>query len=109
MSSWRPDGSSPWPATLRRILDDPELLAGVLDIADVLREAIGPHAGQRLADPYPDEIHDAVVEARLRLDRVAAALTAIQTPVEDAKQRKLRAQLLTGRADRAPRPGARPR
>ena len=84
-------------ATLRRILDDPELLAGVLDTADVLREAIGPHAGRRVSNPYPDEIHDAVVEARLRLDRVAAALTAIQTPVEDAAQRKLRAQLLTGR------------
>ena len=37
--------------TVRRILDDPELLAGVLDIADVLREAMAPHAGQRLTEP----------------------------------------------------------
>ena len=30
--------------------------------------------------------------------RVSSSLAAIQTPVEDAKQRKLRAQILTGRA-----------
>jgi ATP-dependent DNA helicase DinG len=34
----------------------------------------------------------------MRLDRASAALAGIQTPVEDAKQRKLRAQLLVGRA-----------
>ena len=34
----------------------------------------------------------------MRLDRVSAALATINTPVEDAKQRKLRAQILTGRA-----------
>ncbi len=84
--------------TLRRILDDPDLVASVIDIADLLRDALGPHAGRRLPVPYPDEVRDAIVEARLRLDRVSAALAAIETPVDDAKQRKLRAQLLTGRA-----------
>ena len=84
--------------TLRRILDAPDLVASVVDIADLLRDALGPHAGRRLPVPYPDEIHDAIVEARSRLDRVSAALVAIDTPVDDAKQRKLRAQLLTGRA-----------
>ena len=83
--------------TLRRILDEPQLLAAVLDLADVLRGALGPYAGRRLPVPYPDDVHEAVAEARRRLDRVAAALTAIQTPVDDAKQRKLRAQLMTGR------------
>ena len=83
--------------TLRRIIDDPALIASVVDLADVLREAIGPHAGQRLAVPYPDDVQEALAEARMRLDRVSSALAAIQTPVEDAKQRKLRAQIITGR------------
>ncbi len=84
--------------TLRRIIDDPPLLAAVIDLADVLRDAIGPYAGKRLPVPYPAEVHEALAEARLRLDRVSAALVAIQTPVDDAKQRKLRAQVITGRA-----------
>jgi ATP-dependent DNA helicase DinG len=42
-------------------------------------------------------VQDALAEARMRLDRASAALAGIQTPVEDAKQRKLRAQLLVGR------------
>ena len=84
--------------TIRRILDDPAVVASVIDIADVLREAIAPFAGQRLPVPYPEPVQDALAEARARLDRVAAALTAIQTPVDDAKQRKLRAQLLVGRS-----------
>jgi ATP-dependent DNA helicase DinG len=84
--------------TVRRILDDPGLVASVLDIADVLRQAIAPFAGQRLPVPYPAPVQEALVDARARLDRVSAALTAIQTPVEDAKQRKLRAQLLVGRS-----------
>ncbi len=84
--------------TLRRILDDPELLASVVDLADVLRAALGPFAGQRLPMPYPAAVHDALVDARLRLGRALDALGAIETPVDDAKQRKLRAQLLTGRA-----------
>jgi ATP-dependent DNA helicase DinG len=84
-------------ATLRRILDDPALLGSVLDLADVLREAIGPYAGQRVPVPYPAEVQEALGEARRRLDQVMAALVAIETPVDDAKQRKLRAQLITGR------------
>ena len=76
----------------------PPLLASVLDLADVLREAIGPVRRPAPAGAVPDEVQDALAEARVRLDRVSAALVAIQTPVEDAKQRKLRAQLVIGRA-----------
>ena len=83
---------------VRRIVDDPALLAGVVDLADELRDAIGPFAGQRLPVPYPDSVQDALAEARLRLDRVLAALIAVDPPLEDARQRKLRAQLVTGRA-----------
>jgi ATP-dependent DNA helicase DinG len=83
---------------VRRIVDDPALLAGVIDLADGLRDAIGPFAGERLPVPYPDSVQDALAEARLRLDRVLAALVAVEPPLEDARQRKLRAQLVTGRA-----------
>ena len=75
---------------LRRILDDPALIAGVIELAELLREAIGPHAGQRLPVPYPDDVHDALVEARNRLERGAAPRSRrSHTPVDDAKQRKL--------------------
>jgi ATP-dependent DNA helicase DinG len=84
--------------TVRPFFVDPGLVASVLYIADVLRQAIAPFAGQRLPVPYPAPVQEALVDARARLDRVSAALTAIQTPVEDAKQRKLRAQLLVGRS-----------
>ncbi len=83
---------------VRRILDDPPLLAGVIELADELREALVPFVGQRLPVPYPDSVQEVLVEARLRLDRVLAALVAIEPATEDAEQRKLRAQLITGRA-----------
>jgi ATP-dependent DNA helicase DinG len=83
---------------VRRIIDDPALLAGILELAEVLREAIGPFAGERLSVPYPDAVQDALVEARLRLERVLAALLELEPPLEEARQRKLRAQLVTGRA-----------
>jgi ATP-dependent DNA helicase DinG len=83
---------------VRRILDDASVLAGVLELAELLREAIGPFAGERLPVPYPDSVQDALVEARLRLERVVGALAEVDPPLDDAKQRKLRAQLMIGRA-----------
>ena len=83
---------------IRRILDDPEVIAGVVDVADVLRDALPPHVGERLPIPYPDDVQSALLEARARLERALAALTAIDTPIDDAKQKKLRAQLMTGSA-----------
>jgi len=69
-----------------------------MEIADALRVALEPHVGQRLEMPYPDEVHDVLVDARGRLERALAALASIETPVDDAKQKKLRAQVMTGRA-----------
>jgi ATP-dependent DNA helicase DinG len=85
-------------AAIRRILDDPDLVAGVLDLAAVLREALIPLAGTRLPVPYPDELHSTLVDARGRLERALAAVSAVEPPLDDAKQKKLRAQLLTGAA-----------
>ena len=83
---------------IRRILDDPEVIAGVVDVADLLRDALVPHVGERLPIPYPDEVQSVLLEGRSRLERALAALTAIETSIDDAKQKKLRAQLLTGSA-----------
>ena len=83
---------------IRRILDDPEVIAGVVDVADLLRDALVPHVGERLPIPYPDDVQSVLLEGRSRLERALAALTAIETPIDDAKQKKLRAQLLTGSA-----------
>ena len=84
--------------TVRRILDDPPLLAAIVGLADTLRAALGPYAGRRLPVPYPDPVQEALGEARTTLDRAGVALSRIDTPVEDARQRKLRAQLVLGRA-----------
>lgn len=83
--------------TLRRILDDRATVASVVDSGTALREALVPFVGQRLADPLPDSISQALIVARQRIDNAQAALRAIDTAVEDAKQRKLRAQTQSNR------------
>lgn len=79
-------------ATLKRIIDDPVLLGTIIDAGVALREALVPFAGQRLPVPFPDPLAHALVIGRTRIDGAQAALRAINTEVEDAKQRKLRAQ-----------------
>ncbi|MEO7397775.1 MAG: ATP-dependent DNA helicase [Ilumatobacteraceae bacterium] len=83
--------------TLKRILDDPALIAAVIDAGTALRDVIAGYAGQRLPHPLPTPVGEALVTARQRIDQAQAALRAIGTAVEDAKQRKLRAQTQSGR------------
>ena len=83
---------------VRRILDDPQVVGAVAEVSEALRDAIAPHLGERLSTPLPDSVQEVLTDARLRLGRVNEVLVAIDTPVEDAKQRKLRAQTMTGRA-----------
>jgi ATP-dependent DNA helicase DinG len=83
---------------VRRILDDPQVVGAIAEISESLREAIAPHLGERLSTPLPDSVQEVLTDARLRLGRANEVLVAIDTPVEDAKQRKLRAQTMTGRA-----------
>lgn len=82
---------------VRRIIDDPALIGSIAEIAESLRDALGPHAGSRLTTPLPDSVQDVLTDARLRLGRVNEVLVAIDTQNEDAKQRRLRAQTMTGR------------
>ncbi len=83
---------------IRKILDDPDVVASVLETATTLRALLVPLAGQRLSAPLPDELHDLLVGARLKLDGAQRALRAITTDVDDAKQRVMRAQSLCTRA-----------
>jgi ATP-dependent DNA helicase DinG len=82
---------------LRRILDDPKLIGGVAESAQAVREVLGPFVGQRLSDPFPAALQDMLIEARSRIEAAQTALRAIESPLEDVKQRKLRAQTLAGR------------
>ncbi len=84
-------------ATIRRFLDDPAIVGGVTDLAGLVREALAPHAGQRLAHPIPQSITDALEEAQIRLARAGEAIQGIETALEDAQQRKLRAQRMVAR------------
>jgi ATP-dependent DNA helicase DinG len=85
-------------ATVRRFLDDPQLIGSIVDLAPLLREAFRPFAGQRLTNPLPDPIREALEDAQLRLTRVGEAIERIDTDIEDAKQRKLRAQKMVARS-----------
>ena len=82
---------------LRRILDDPKVLAAVSDSAGAVRDALTGHVGDRLPDPLPSPIQAALIDGRMRLDGALTALRSISTDVEDAKQRTLRATTLTSR------------
>lgn len=85
-------------ATVRRFLDDPQLVGSIAELATSIREALSPFAGQRLPTPLPDEIVGALDDARLKLARVGEAVQGIETPLEDAQQRKLRAQRMITRS-----------
>lgn len=84
-------------ATLRRFLDDPAVIASISELSTAAREALAPYAGQRLPTPLPDPIRDVLGDAQLRLTRVAEVVHDIETSVEDAQQRKLRAQRMITR------------
>jgi ATP-dependent DNA helicase DinG len=84
-------------ATIRRFLDDPQLVGSIADLASLTREALAPFAGQRLSTPLPEPIVDALHDAQLKLTRVGEAVQKIDTPIEDAQQRKLRAQRMITR------------
>ena len=83
--------------TLKRIIEDPGMIASVIESGVALREAIAPHVGRRLPFPLPDQITSALITGRQCIDNGQAALRAIDTTVEEAKQRRLRAQTQSGR------------
>ena len=83
---------------LRRVVEDPLLVGAVADVGPLLREVLAPEVGNRLPNPLPAAITDALIEGRLRLDRASEALRNIDSSITDkhgdAKQRLLRAATL---------------
>ncbi|MEY2445527.1 MAG: ATP-dependent helicase DinG [Ilumatobacteraceae bacterium] len=84
-------------AVVRRVIDDPTLIGELSESAPAIREALRPFAGDRLSNPLPDEIHEALLAARRRIDKAQSALREISTDVPDAQQRKMRAQQVATR------------
>ncbi len=82
---------------LRRILDDPGIIGGVAESAQVMRDVLSPFVGERLPAPFPVALQEALVHCRGRIEAAQSALRAIDTAVEDSKQRKMRAQQLATR------------
>ena len=82
---------------LKRIIDDPKLVGGVAESSLLVRDALVPFLGQRLSRPFPEPVQTMLVEVRGRVQRALTALAAIDSNVEDAKARKMRAQQLATR------------
>ncbi len=84
-------------AALKRVLDDPAVVAPIAETPSLLRDMFAPLLGQRLSVPLPATVQEALVTARNRLQNVQNALRAIETDVAEAQQRKLRGQQLATR------------
>ncbi len=84
-------------AAVRRVIDDPQLTAGLADCATAVRDVLGGQVGDRLPRPLPAAVAELLTTGRLRCNAALDALRKIDTTVEDAKQRVLRAQSLLNR------------
>ncbi|MEY4607125.1 MAG: hypothetical protein RLY45_1885 [Actinomycetota bacterium] len=84
-------------AVLRRILDDPPVMAPIVDAPSLVREVLADMVGQRLPIPLPDDVRAMLIDLRTRLQGVQSALLNIATTLPDMQQRKLRSQQLTSR------------
>jgi ATP-dependent DNA helicase DinG len=83
--------------TVRQVVEDPALIGRIIDAGPLIRDALVPYVGQRVARPLPTAIAEALSDGRLRLDSALAVLRAIDTTVDDAKQKVLRAVQLISR------------
>jgi ATP-dependent DNA helicase DinG len=79
---------------LRGVLADADVVTRLLDSGIRLTEALVSRRGELLPDPLPAPVSDALVQARLAVDSASTALRAIDTEVDEARQRILRAQKL---------------
>ena len=78
--------------TVRQVVADDALVGELAGAGRALAEALTDHVGLRLPSPLPDDVVDALVAARTRVDAAQGALRAIATEISEANQRKIRAQ-----------------
>jgi ATP-dependent DNA helicase DinG len=84
-------------AAIRSIVHDDILSANFSEAISQLRNVLAPHLEKQVAQPIPDDIRFGLITIRLHIDTALAALRAIASDDESAKQRKLRAQGLCAR------------
>ncbi|MEY2974155.1 MAG: hypothetical protein RIR49_575 [Actinomycetota bacterium] len=83
--------------TVRRILVDPELDSELSSLSDDLATVLGRYPGERLGNPVPGDVSTVLGEIRSTHDRALKAVGALEIGDEDAKQRRLRAQVMLTR------------
>ncbi|MFZ4721201.1 MAG: ATP-dependent DNA helicase, partial [Ilumatobacteraceae bacterium] len=88
-------------SALKRILNDPAVLAPIAEAGGAIRDTLSPLVGQRLPNPLPANVGDLLVDLRGRIQKAQDALRAIETDVDDAKQKKLRGQQMATRLQEA--------
>src|SRR5690606_21667727 len=85
-------------ATVRRILADSTIEAELTELVPALREALAPHAGERLGRPYPAAVDGVLEDAETRLAKAGKVVVDLSVTDDDSKQRLLRAQKMVGRS-----------
>jgi ATP-dependent DNA helicase DinG len=83
---------------VRRIVVDPDLDAALSTLSDDFAEAIAPFSGERLHPPLPPLIHEVLTTARTAHNLALTALGDLHIEDNDAKQRRLRAQVILTRS-----------
>jgi ATP-dependent DNA helicase DinG len=83
--------------TVRRILVDPELDSELSSLSDDLATVLSRYPGERLGNPVPGDVSTVLGEIRSTHDRALKAVGALEIGDEDAKQRRLRAQVMLTR------------
>lgn len=76
---------------VRQVLAADDLMAAVVSIGTRLAAVLADRTGQRLSRPLPDDIGDALAEARGNVELILNALRQIENESDEVKQRKMRA------------------
>jgi ATP-dependent DNA helicase DinG len=84
-------------SALKRVVEDQNLLNRLFDTGSALKAALAPHVEERLPNPLPDHITEAMSSMRLVVNDALGALREIKTDIDSVKQKVLRAQTLAGR------------
>lgn len=78
---------------VRRIVVDPELDAELSALGDDLAEVLARYPGERLATPLPNDLATQLSDIRVTSDKALNLVGKLTINDEDAKQRRLRAQV----------------